>query len=223
MSASTWYTTTPQAAVDRLLAAWPDAPIENLETLGFILSTARDQVLAYAPTPPAGNPAPYTLNVGGVTWTFDREGDIVHLTAPPTPQADTVPLPEGVRPGAIYYDPLVGGAVVPTSVIAASILEVYTAVRSSSVVVFAPDSVTRELWYQTDDPDNRPDAPADWDTAPPSRYVYAQLRQAENLWNAGRVQVSGDLGDGQYVFTPRPLDKTIQQIIRPPDRKPHAL
>lgn len=118
MATSTWYTTTPQAQVDRLLAAWEDAPIENLETLGFILSTARDQVLAAAPAP------------------------------------------------------------VP---------------------------------------------PQDWDTTPLDRYVYAQLRQAENLWNAGRVQSSGDLGDGQYVFTPRPLDKTIQQIIRPPDRKPHVL
>lgn len=118
MATSTWYTTTPQEAVDRLLAAWPDAPIENLETLGFILSTARDQVLAAAPA--------------------------------------------------------------------------------------AVD-------------------PQNWDTAPLDRYVYAQLRQAENLWNAGRVQSSGDLGDGQYVFTPRPLDKTIQQIIRPPDRKPHVL
>lgn len=118
MATSTWYATAPQAAVDRLLAAWSDAPIENLETLGFILSTARDQVLAAAP------------------------------------------------------------AAIP---------------------------------------------PQDWDAAPLDRYVYAQLRQAENLWNAGRVQVSGDIGDGQYVFTPRPLDKTIQQIIRPPDRKPHVL
>lgn len=117
---STWFTAPDDdtEAIDRLTAAWDDAPIENLETLRFILSTAKDQVLADAPAP------------------------------------------------------------IP---------------------------------------------PQNWETAPLDRYVYAQLRQAENLWNAGRVQVSGDIGDGQYVFTPRPLDKTIQQIIRPPDRKPHAL
>lgn len=120
MATSTWYTATEgdPDAIERLVAAWADAPIENLETLSFILSTARDQVLAVAPEP-------------GVT--------------------------------------------------------------------------------------------DDWGEHPLDRYVYAQLQQAVNLWNAGRVQSSGDLGDGQYVFTPRPLDKTIQQIIRPPDRKPHVL
>ena len=47
---STWYGAIGQTAQDRLLAAWPDAPIENEETLGFLLSVARDQVLAFAPT-----------------------------------------------------------------------------------------------------------------------------------------------------------------------------
>jgi len=60
-------------------------------------------------------------------------------------------------------------------------------------------------------------------TDPPRRYVYAQLQQAVNLWNAGRVSSDGNIGDGGYVFTPRPLDKTIRQIIRPADGKPHAL
>ncbi len=120
MTTSTWYTAPDDdpEAIERLVAAWDDAPIENLETLRFMLSVARDQVLAVAPAPVAMQ---------------------------------------------------------------------------------------------------------DWETAPLDRYVYAQLRQAENLWNAGRVTTSGDIGDGQYVFTPRPLDKTIQQIIRPPDRKPHVL
>jgi hypothetical protein len=52
-------------------------------------------------------------------------------------------------------------------------------------------------------------------TDPPTRYVYAQLQQAINLWNAGRVSSDGNLGDGGYTFTPRPLDKTIRGIIRP--------
>lgn len=49
----------------------------------------------------------------------------------------------------------------------------------------------------------------------PTNLVLAQLRQAENLWNAGRVSGSGDMGVDTFTFTPRPLDKTIRQIIRP--------
>lgn len=52
-------------------------------------------------------------------------------------------------------------------------------------------------------------------TDPPINYVYAQLQQATNLWNAGRVSGGGDAGVEQFTFTPRPLDKTIKQIIRP--------
>lgn len=61
----TWYSVTNTAdptpeeedARDRLMAAWPDAPIENLEVLSMVLLTARDQVIAYAPTP-TGEPTP---------------------------------------------------------------------------------------------------------------------------------------------------------------------
>lgn len=58
--------------------------------------------------------------------------------------------------------------------------------------------------------------------AVPIRYVYAQLQQARNLWLAGRTDQNGDIG-GDYSFTPRPLDKTIRDIIRPVDGTPHAL
>lgn len=44
-----WYGVADDEEQDRLLAAWHDAPIENTETLGFILTTARKQVIAYAP------------------------------------------------------------------------------------------------------------------------------------------------------------------------------
>lgn len=57
----------------------------------------------------------------------------------------------------------------------------------------------------------------------PKRWVYAQLKQAENLWNAGRVSGNGEGGVDQFTFTPRPLDKTIKSIIRPVDGKPHVL
>lgn len=118
-----WYTTASPEEQERLLAAWQDAPIENLEVLEALLDTAREQVLAYAPEPSADA----LTVVGGY-----------------------------VTPGA------------PT----------------------------------------------------PPRYVLAQLMQARNLWNAGNVSSEGNFGDGSFSFTPRPMDKTIRQIIRPADGKP---
>lgn len=117
MTTSTWYSVSGQEAQDRLLAAWPDAPLENLDSLAILLSTARAQVIAAAPAPLTGE------NI---------------------------------------------------------------------------------------------------ETAPIDRYVGAQLQQAINLWNAGRVSSDGTLGDGAFVFTPRPLDKTIRGMIRPPIGKPRA-
>jgi len=45
---TTWFTTTDEEALARLLVEWPDAPEERPETLGFLLDTARTQVIAYA-------------------------------------------------------------------------------------------------------------------------------------------------------------------------------
>lgn len=123
---SEWFTTegadetAAGEAQERLLLAWPDAPLANLEVCQMILETAQDQVLAYAPAQPVaveGEPAP----------------------------------------------------------------------------------------------------------APSVRLVYAQLSQAKNLWEAGRVSSDGNIGEGGYTFTPRPLDKTIRQIIRPTQGRPHVL
>lgn len=112
-----WYKVDTAARLQRVVDAWGDgAPVANLETLGLVLSTARDQVLAYAPAPAAD---------------------------------------------------------------------------------------------------------ADPET-PPDRYVHAQLMQAKNLWNAGTVSSAGDLGDGSFVFTPRPMDKTVKSIIRPAIGRPRA-
>jgi hypothetical protein len=135
----TWYTTADEG---RILDAWPDAPIENLEVLGFILDTARMQVLDYAPA-----------------------------LAPATQVAELL-----------------------TTLGAADKLDAVLAVL--------------EL----------PAAPE-----PPFNLVLAQLQQAINLWNAGRVSSSGDAGVDGYTFTPRPLDKTIKQIIRPVSGYSHAL
>jgi hypothetical protein len=52
-------------------------------------------------------------------------------------------------------------------------------------------------------------------TSAPTRYVWAQLQQAKNLWNAGRVLPNGDVGTGDFVFVPRPLSREIQRVIRP--------
>lgn len=117
-----WYTVDTTDEQDRLVAAWADAPIENLELCGLILETAREQVLAYAPT-------------------LEEEVTVVD--------------------GYVSY------------------------------TVTIPD-----------------------------RYVYAQLQQATNLWNASSVSSDGDMGGEGYTFTPRPLDKTIRTIIRPQDVKP---
>ncbi|WKT89797.1 hypothetical protein QYR02_02465 [Microbacterium maritypicum] len=48
----------------------------------------------------------------------------------------------------------------------------------------------------------------------PARYVFAQLQQAKNLFNAGRIDRDQSGPDG-YSFVPRPLTKEIQKAIRP--------
>lgn len=101
-----WYTVATSPGVDRLRAAWPGAPTENLELCETLLEVAREQVEAFAP---------------------------------------------------------------------------------------ALD----------------PDAPL------PLRYTYAQLQQAMNLWAAGRADENGNVGTEGFSFQPRPLDKTIRNIIRP--------
>lgn len=131
-----WYSTSDQG---RLTGAWEEAPIEDEEVLGFLLETARIQVLAYAP-------ASATLGAA-IEDALARFGVSQHLDA------------------------------------ALALLDA---------------------------------APSD----PPFNYVFAQLRQAQNLWNAGRVTSSGEVGMESFTFTPRPLDKTIRGIIRPTDGKP---
>lgn len=49
----------------------------------------------------------------------------------------------------------------------------------------------------------------------PGNLRYAQRRQCENLFNAGRVDASGSVGEGSFVMTPHPLDWHVKQIIRP--------
>lgn len=67
------------------------------------------------------------------------------------------------------------------------------------------------------------DPPTDPDDHYPDEYAYWQLQQAVNLWNAGRVDGNGNVGAEGWSFTPRPLDRTIRQGIRPVDIRPHVL
>jgi hypothetical protein len=144
-----WFTTegdTPEAeeaAQDRLLLAWGDAPLQSPEVCQLILDVAREQVVAYAPDPGTAEAA--------VTAVLERFGLEHHLT-------DVLAILE--------LDDL---------------------------------------------------------TDPPRRYVFAQLQQAKNLWEAGRANQNGEVGAEGFTFIPRPLDKTIRSIIRPMDGKPHVL
>lgn len=112
-----WYNVDDDDAVEILVAAWPDAPVENLDTCALLLDKALEQVWAYAPE---SEP--------------DDDDDL-----------DVLPIP------AVAVD----------------------------------------------------------------RLLLPQLKQAENLWNAGRVNSAGDTGMDGFTFTPRPLDKTIRGMIRP--------
>lgn len=133
-----------EAAIERLVLAWRDAPIENPEVCGFLLEVAREQVIAFAPSPGTAASA-----VTAVLERFGLEHHMVDVLA----------------------------------------------------VLELGDDIAN----------------------PPSRYVFAQLRQASNLWDAGRATASGEVGAEGFMFTPRPLDKTIRSIIRPIDGKPHVL
>lgn len=148
-----WFTVegdTPElatAAQERLLAAWADAPLDNLEVCGMLLDVAREQVLAFAPAPEDIDDSISTA-LAAVQVIYDT------YTATPGTFEDLLAA--------------IGEALDPV-----------------------PSTVT------------------------PMRYVYAQLQQATNLWNAGRVSSAGETGMDGFVFTPRPLDKTIRAIIRP--------
>lgn len=45
-----WYSVDTTDEQERLVAAWPDAPVTNLELLEMILDVAKEQVVAYGDT-----------------------------------------------------------------------------------------------------------------------------------------------------------------------------
>lgn len=136
-----WYRADSEEEADRLDDAWSDAPTDNPELCGFLMDTARLQVLAYAP---------------------DEES------------ADEVTL-------------LLDTLGYPAETITAAL-----ALLGEEVPVV------------------------------PSRYVFAQLQQAKNLYNAGRI-VGDQVGAEGFSFVPRPLSREIQRIIRPKSGAAHVL
>lgn len=84
-------------------------------------------------------------------------------------------------------------------------------VAKTQVIAYAPAADDLSRWGTVQD----------FTDAPPDELVYAQLQQAKNLWNAGRAGGDGQIG-GEFSYTPRPLDKTIQSIIRPTNVSPRV-
>ncbi|NQX34050.1 hypothetical protein [Herbiconiux sp. VKM Ac-2851] len=54
----------------------------------------------------------------------------------------------------------------------------------------------------------------------PDAFRLAQLMQVRNLYNAGRVSPAGDLGAGDFTFTPFPLTWQVQALLRPKRGRP---
>lgn len=82
-------------------------------------------------------------------------------------------------------------------------LEELLEVARGQVVAYAPERKT--------DPIVAPDS-----IIVPVAYRLAQIRQTQNIWNAGSVDPAGGMGDGtDFVIRPHPLDWHVKQIIRP--------
>lgn len=53
------------------------------------------------------------------------------------------------------------------------------------------------------------------DEDPPENYRYAQLMQAQNVWNSSEASPSGDFDSSGYGLTTFPLDWAVRQVLRP--------
>lgn len=91
MSTTPWFRATSPAEQQRVAAAWKDAPLANLELLGMLLDTAREQVLEFAPEIPADTTVEVvdngdgTLTLSGPGVTENGDGTIsLGVTEPPT-------------------------------------------------------------------------------------------------------------------------------------------
>lgn len=93
-----------------------------------------------------------------------------------------------------------------------TVLEVLLQAAREQVIAYAPTLPPYE-------PEGEDPAPQQI----PARYALGQLRQAQNLWNAARVDSAGGFGDAeQFVVRPTPLDWHIKQILRPQKGRPRV-
>lgn len=206
---SNWYTVATPPEVDRLRAAWPGAPVENVELCATLLDVAREQVEAFAPALDESSDASFTL-AGGDGGEFSavftiRSGwveAIAHLNVGTSSTSPAGALPIGYRP--------------ESNAIATNGPETFTVYPDGAAWFLGTEGGEVRLSYPVPS-----DAPAPGDI--PSRYAYAQLQQAMNLWAAGRADENGNIGTEGYSFQPRPLDKTIRNIIRPTSGVPSVL
>lgn len=225
----TWYSIATPEEKERLLGAWSDAPIENVELCSMLLDVARQQVVAFAvdeddedtpldPDPvtvdlltPSGNYSGTQLH-GSIT--FSRVGAVVTASLQFAPPADL---------GGPGYMERSWQDIIPEGfrVIAPAIVGMWGEDGGVSLTAGGSDDVPYSPSYLKVYAEGTPTTSLEWATGDdatagiPNRYVYAQLQQAQNLWNAGRASGDGNVGAEGYTFQPRPLDKTIRQIIRP--------
>ena len=222
-----WYSSDSAGAQQRVRGAWSDAPVQNAELLGFLLNTARTQVIEFGEesiplAPPVFDPEELTFS-DGTKVTLSRTADIVTMDAVagtnPAALAVAKPIPAAFQPrgnvGAyIANSTNVGGP-------GAWFVVVSELPAALGVMGVLPGAIAAGPWAPFS---------AEWLADPagavptiPDNWVLAQLMQARNLWNAGRTTGDGEVGPDGFTFRPMPLDKTIRLVIRPIDGKPHAL
>jgi len=171
-----------------------------------------------------------TLPVDGSvsgTMTLTRTGDVVSAEFAVTVEVGSFPeeFSEELPPGTYYPDvdyweglipdahlPLYGTDSAPFDLTGYGLeIDSEGAIYAGYVIEFdiTGTQTLRAVWIAAPaEPDNVEDIPA--------RYALGQFLQAKNMWNAGRVDASGGLGDGEgFVMRPTPLDWHIKQVLRP--------
>lgn len=210
MAGVQWYDATEEGQ-ERLLAAWEDAPIEDLESLGLILTTAKDQVIAYAPALPAEGdgeaPDVYTeTSPLGVQLTLAPAGALVSMTLAvpevlsPWSDLELLTIPEDYQADVLF------SFASPDGNVSANVKEGDPSVLQ--VGTNPTDAYTLTgAWTPA----------VAFGTIPvyPERYALAQLNMARDLWNAGRTDASGSIGGEGFFYKPLSLSKESMRIIRP--------
>lgn len=78
-------------------------------------------------------------------------------------------------------------------------------VAKAQVLAYAPSRIVADIAATGEVPDN---------------YRLAQFRQAKNLWRADSANSQGDMSEGEFSYTPHPLDWHVKQLIRPRRGRP---